>query len=422
MAHYNLFLLLMIGAAKLQTCLSRHAQLEDKAIADSGSTRYTIVFDVGASKTKMQIYKINVNASNYSPLDVGDIEQLEPSFSKVKPGIASLAGNTVAVEEYLMPLLKSAIKTVPEHKHNSTPIFFLATGGMRRLRKDQANAILDKAKKLFTDKNKCPFKFDPKDAKIISGEFEGVYSWITVNFLKGLFRSGTPHPTYGILDLGGASHANTFESTGNDSVSLTIGDKTNCLFARSYLGYGLDLAYQRYLTIEILAHQSLTNGILESPCHHKGFIQPIPSIKGTNVTVVGKPSVAKCRSIIEKFFFCKTRDCPFYDQPCLRGEFFAFAGIFYTAHDTELLCFHCVKPLSAAMFEKSSREFCSKNYEEVKSNPQAKYECFRSNFIYELLTKGYGLPADKMIQVGNKLEGFDLGWTLGAMLYNTGLL
>ena len=408
----------MISAAKLLTCLSRHAQLEDKAIAVSGSTRYAIVFDVGASKTKMQIYKINVKAS---PLDEEDIQQLEPSFNKVKPGIATLAENPNAVEDYLMPLLKSAIKTVPEPKRKSTPLFFLATGGMRRLTKDKADAILDKVKKLFTDKNKCPFKFDPKDAKIISGEFEGIYSWITVNFLKGFLRSEKPHSTYGILDVGGASHANTFESARNDTVSLTIGDTKNRLFSRSYLGYGLDLAYQRYLTIQILSHQSLTNGNFDSPCHHKGFKEPI-FIQGTNVTVVGNPSVAECRSIIEKFFFCKRPDCPFYDQPSLQGEFFAFAGIFYTAHDTELLCFHCVKPLSAAMFEESSRKFCAKKYQEVKSNPNGKYNCFRSNFIYELLTKGYGLPDEKMIQVGNKLKGFDLGWTLGAMLYNTGLL
>lgn len=76
----------------------------------------------------------------------------------------------------------------------------------------------------------------------------------------------------------------------------------------------------------------------------------------------------------------------------------------------------------AAMFDTSSRNFCSKPYQAVNSDPYAKHNCLQSNFVYERLTKGYGVPANKMIQVGNKLRGFDLGWTLGALLYYSALL
>ena len=85
-------------------------------------------------------------------------------------------------------------------------------------------------------------------------------------------------------------------------------------------------------------------------------------------------------------------------------------------------CWHCTKPLSPAMYDVSSRRFCAKKYEEVSSYPYAKNNCFSSNFVYELLSQGYGLPADKLIEVGNQVNGFNVGWTLGAMLYNMKML
>jgi len=77
--------------------------------------------------------------------------------------------------------------------------------------------------------------FDSNDAKIISGAFEGIYAWISVNFLKGNFISGNSNCTYGILDLGGASHQNTFEFSGKGK-TMIVGGKNCRLFARSYLG------------------------------------------------------------------------------------------------------------------------------------------------------------------------------------------
>lgn len=51
-----------------------------------------------------------------------------------------------------------------------------------------------------------------------------------------------------------------------------------------------------------------------------------------------------------------------------------------------------------------------------------KNDCFGANYIYELLTEGYGLRPYRKITVANSLNGFDLGWTLGAVLHNTGIL
>ncbi|XP_068733382.1 ectonucleoside triphosphate diphosphohydrolase 1-like [Montipora capricornis] len=416
----SLFLLLMLVAAKLLTCESRRIHFKDQSIADSGPKKYAIVFDAGKTKTKLEIYKISTKSP---PLDIRDVKQLDHSPGKVEPGIDSLAERPRSVEDYLTPLLNVAKSTVPEEKHNSTPLFFLATGGMRGLRADLANATLKEVKKLLSNKKKCPFKFDSKDARVISGDNEGMYGWITVNFLKGTIRPGNSKPTYGIIDLGGSSTQNEFESpAGNKTISVTFGDKKINLFSRSYLGYGLHLAYHRYLTMQMFSQQSLTKGIVKSPCDVDGLKENISIGVKEDVTVVGKASLKTCRAFIQESFFSRSPDSPFHDQPDLKGEIFGFAGIFYIARNLGLAESGEVKAVTVAMFEECSRKSCGKKYKDIHADRYAARDCFGSNFIYELLAGGYRLAEDKAIYVVDKLKGFDLGWGLGAMLYNTGLL
>ena len=52
------------------------------------------------------------------------------------------------------------------------------------------------------------FQLMPSGVAIMSGLDEGVWSWVTVNFLLRLVRS--PAHSYGILDLGGGSVQITF--------------------------------------------------------------------------------------------------------------------------------------------------------------------------------------------------------------------
>ena len=409
-------LLLVIGTTKLLTCYGIPVQRRNQMTAGQDAARYAIVLDAGSTKTKLTVYKI---AANAPPLDVKDIQLL--GGSKVKPGLASFAGNPSVVDGYLKPLLESAMKIVPADKRHSTPIFLFATAGMRLLTKQQSDAIMKEVKKVFNDKTKCPFTFNPEtDAKVISGAFEGICAWISLNFLKGRFIPENSESTFGILEVGGASHQNAFENPSKETISLTVGRKTYHLFARSYLGYGLDEARKQYF--ETLARNPTVNGVLQSPCHHNGFQDQI-SINGGMFTIRGTAQVKECRSIIQQTFFCKSPNCPFYDQPKLHGDFFGFSGIFYAAYGTGMInCWHCTKPLSPAMYDVSSQHFCAKKYQEVGSDPYAKNNCFSSNFVFELLSQGYGLPINKPIEVGNQVEGFDMGWTLGAMLYNLKLL
>lgn len=83
----------------------------------------------------------------------------------------------------------------------------------------KVKAILDKVDALLTDKAINTFSYKKGDSKVISGQDEAVYDWVTVNFLKGAF-SGKDKKTYGALDMGGASHQNAFQVRRHNSHRL----------------------------------------------------------------------------------------------------------------------------------------------------------------------------------------------------------
>ena len=386
---------------------------------------YAVLLDAGSSSTKMAIYQF---LSSGPSLHFSEIVQLSPSPYKAQPGLSDFASDPTQVEAYIMPLIVAATKTVPRDEQASTPIYLLATAGMRLLPEDQANDLLTEVRNLFNDKEKCPFLFEnDNNARIITGQAEAIYSWVTVNFLANVFHSG--RKPYGSLDLGGASHQNTwpFRKNHSDTVIINIAGKNVSLFARSYLGYGLNEARKRYLknAAQNAGCKGRSQCVVTSPCHNKGFKEEIqfddqkPIFKGT-------ANVALCRKVIKEIFFCHLPDlkrCPFYDQPKLNGTFYAFSAFYYVLTGIGSVCSDCDDiQVSPEMINRHSKSFCEKHYDEIKKNPHAKDNCFGANYIYEALTAGYKLSSGKEILVANSLNGFDLGWSLGATLYNTGIL
>nr|XP_058969348.1 ectonucleoside triphosphate diphosphohydrolase 1-like isoform X2 [Pocillopora verrucosa]XP_058969349.1 ectonucleoside triphosphate diphosphohydrolase 1-like isoform X2 [Pocillopora verrucosa] len=388
---------------------------------DTGHNSYAILFDAGSSGTRMEIYKFLASGPSLQP---SDVVQIDASPDKVKPGISDLSDDPTQVEAYMNPLLKSAKQTIPEDKQASTPIFLLATAGMRLLPEDQANAILDEVRKLFNDKEKCPFLFkNDNDVRIITGKVEGIYGWVTVNFLLGVFASKNSN-SYGSLDLGGASHQNSmdFDKSSPEVVVFDVAGKTYSVFSRSYLGYGQDQAREKYLAYIAQKANCAEDSkcVVQSPCHNNGFKESL-EYQDKESIFKGTAEVKQCREIIRELFFCKS--CPFNDQPNLKGKFYAFSAFYYVLTDIGAVCSDCEEnTINPGKIRESSESFCEKDYSEVSEDPFAKDNCFGANYIYELLTEGYGLSGLKKITVTNSLNGFSLGWTLGGVLHNTGIL
>ena len=105
--------------------------------------------------------------------------------------------------DHLEELFEKAREVIPSDVVEETPIFLLATAGMRLLPDSQRNKLL----KEICSYTRSHTRFQLPDCdvhiQVIPGEVEGLYGWVAANYLLGGFDSpqehnhGKGHHTYG---------------------------------------------------------------------------------------------------------------------------------------------------------------------------------------------------------------------------------
>ena len=262
-------------------------------------------------------------------------------------GISTFADDPESVAQYLVPLLEHARTKVPPSLQPETPLFLLATAGMRLLTPVQQAEILVHTCKFL--KHHSNFRIDDRShmgpcgssVRIITGEEEGLFGWIAVNYLMdGFSGSSDVRTTYGFLDMGGASTQIAFEPSEAErkktpnliNVRLRrIGGEEiqHEVFVTTWLGYGTNQARQRYVGRAI---DEFRNGresspsdpgdVIHDPCLPKNLKlveYPLHSDHlnphhGHAHTLVGTGSFEQC---LERTSTLLNKDAPCPDSPCL---------------------------------------------------------------------------------------------------------
>jgi guanosine-diphosphatase len=219
--------------------------------------QWALMIDAGSTGSRIHVYKFNNCLS--SPTFEYEV------FQMTRPGLSSFANNAQKAAESLDPLMKEAENTVPRSLWKCTPVAVKATAGLRLLGHAESDAILAAVKQRLQTNYEFPLV--SKDGVVImDGKDEGVYAWITANYLLNTLPSG-PATTnsnvdpsnstpYAVLDLGGASTQIVFKPSfdadgdgidddgkgledGEHKYDLYFGGQTHVLYQHSYLGYGL---------------------------------------------------------------------------------------------------------------------------------------------------------------------------------------
>ncbi|XP_037660434.1 ectonucleoside triphosphate diphosphohydrolase 1 isoform X3 [Choloepus didactylus] len=375
------------------------------------NVKYGIVLDAGSSHTSLYIYKWPAEKEN----DTGVVYQIEEC--KVQgPGISKYAQKIQEIGVYLTECMRRAKQVIPKSQHQETPVYLGATAGMRLLRMESeklADQVLDAVTKSLSS-----YPFDFQGAKIITGEEEGAYGWITVNYLLGKFTQKlgwfnliieeNGQETFGALDLGGASTQITFvpqddiESPAN-ALQFRLYGKDYSVYTHSFLCYGKDQALWQKLAKDIQA----------------------------SFQIQGTGNYQQCQQSILGIF--NTSDCP-YSQcsfngiflPPIRGKFQAFSAFYYVMNFFNLTSEKVSQEKAIDVMEK----FCSKPWVEVKTTfdrIKEKYlseYCFSGAYILSLLLHGYHFTAENWANTRfkEKIRNTDAGWSLGYMLNLTNLI
>ncbi|EIW59303.1 guanosine diphosphatase [Trametes versicolor FP-101664 SS1] len=418
--------------------------------------QFALMIDAGSTGSRIHIYKFN----NCGPSPGYEYEV----FKQRQPGLSDYRYAPSAAAESLDELLDEAMRVVPEPLRKCTPVAVKATAGLRLLGDAESAAILAAVRHRIEDKYPFSLQGGADSVVIMDGRDEGVYAWITANYLLDTIRSSSPAGTepYAVLDLGGASTQIVFEPTfkmakpdatleeGEHKYDLAFGGKKRVLYQHSYLGYGLMRARASvHKVVEFM------NGLL-GKSHGKDAVVPNPCLaKGTerrveiederlgekyNVTMVGADigNYEACNRVVElvmaKDAICEVKPCSFngvyqpslletfpHGKILLLSYFYDRLGPFLAATSHPL-----TPPLHVGTFAELAQTVCEGPaawrarwgadralLEELEGRPE---HCLDLTFMHALLRLGYEFGADREVQVGKQIEGTELGWCLGATI------
>ncbi|KAH9981397.1 nucleoside phosphatase family-domain-containing protein [Lactifluus volemus] len=368
------------------------------------SRRFGIVVDAGSSGSRLQIYSWNdprvvssalsAEASRSLPRVEKGTQRDDDWVIKVEPGISSFAENLDDIPAYLAPLLEHARTHIPPSLHPETPLFLLATAGMRLLTSEHQAAVLQATchfLKLHSDfRIDDPSPIGPcgSSVRIISGEEEGLFGWISVNYLMdGFGPSNSDRSTYGFLDMGGASTQIAFEPSSEEQgntqnlmdvrLRLMGGEEiSHKVFVTTWLGYGTNQARERYVGQVIKQYEHsrppLTDEsppvveVIEDPCLHRGLtLDESP--------VYSEPSTPHERTPHKRNVATSQPYGPCPDPPCLFNGVHVppidfsvshFIGISEYWYSSEHV-FGLGGPYDFVQYERAAQEFCGMPWNEI---------------------------------------------------------
>lgn len=407
-----------------------------------GKWRWGVILDAGSSGTRVHVYRWLNAARAKQDADAEDLLGLPKLDTKakytkkIKPGVSTFGDHPGDVgPDHLQELLDHALEIVPKDQVKDTPIFLMATAGVRFLEKPKQRALLSEicsfAQK-YTD-----FSLPDCDLhiQVIPGETEGLYGWIAANYLLGGFDSpdehqhGQGHHTYGFLDMGGASAQIAFAPNSTEAAKhandlkllrmRTLNGKAAeyKVFTTTWLGFGVNKARERY--IEALKDASFegTAHELLDPCLPSGLKTTITGeVVGSTISkdtvLVGTGLFDEC---LAKTYPLLDKDAPCEDKPCLLhgqhvpaidfsvNHFVGVSEYWHTTHEVFEMA-HKDKAYDFTAYQRMVKDFCSEEWDDIQTGVlahkwgkkvdarTAQEVCFKASWLINVLHDGIGIP------------------------------
>ncbi|KAG7475878.1 ectonucleoside triphosphate diphosphohydrolase 3 [Solea senegalensis] len=436
-------LLLLLGSI---AALVAVAVIQDIWSVKEYGLEYGIVIDSGSSRSTVYLYEWPGEKENETGIVTETISCRVPGAG-ISDTVVDAQKNSETWKAF-QDCMKTITKIIPAEKHKTTPLFLGATAGMRMLHQEDEQRSDEIMTSLTSYLRSLPFHF--QKASIITGQEEGLYGWVSVNYLMGNFLEKNLWNAYiqpegaktvGSMDLGGASTQIAFavqdDLKGPDYLHVKLYGYPYNVYTHSFLCYGKNEIEKRVLDKIIQLGKSPEN--IPNPCYPEGFnitmkaskIYDTPCTNRPNnyqpdqdFFMVGLPDSDKCQSIVESQFdfnTCSSAQCSFngVEQPPVTGEFMAYAGFYFTAR---ALLLNGTSDIE--QFNSTIAEFCHKPWTVLKeerpwiSSKFLKTYCYSAHYVFTLLTKGYKFDNEtwKNIHFEKEIKDTSIGWSLGYML------
>ena len=421
---------------------------------DKPLIQYALMIDAGSTGSRIHVYRFN----NCGPTPELEHEEFKMTEKREGgSGLSSYKSDAEGAAKSLDVLMDVALKTVPDKLKACSPVAVKATAGLRMLGPEMSNKILDAVRTRLETVYPFPVVSKEKEGVVImDGKDEGVYAWITTNYLLGKIGGPDKTPTAAIFDLGGGSTQIVFQPTfkspssgmpeklaeGDHKYSLSFGGRDFTLYQHSHLGFGLMAARESIHKIVVQAKRDADpegtewlNKPISNPCIAPGMSKEVSvtledekkytvSMKGP---ITGSP--AQCRGLAEKILkkdaTCDLTPCSFggVHQPSLEKTFasedvYVFSYFYDRTQPLGMPESFTIRELRDLTQEVCEGEGSWGVFEgvggaiaELKDRPEY---CLDLNFMMALLHTGYEMPIDREVKIAKKIKGNELGWCLGA--------
>lgn len=305
----------------------------------------------------------------------------------------------------------------------------------------------------------------------MDGLNEGVYAWITTNYLLGNIGSAEKIPTAAVFDLGGGSTQIVFEPEfpknevmvdGEHKFEITFGGRSFVLYQFSHLGYGLmegrnkvhsfvlqstikngvDLSNVKFESKKAAEGLKSSSVTVNNPCIQPGITVPnvivqfdknefyVVNMKGPSASSEFS-GATQCRAISEailkKDAACTTKPCSFngVHQPSLTKAFkqtsdmYVFSYFYDRTNPIGLPSSFSVEEVSqlakvVCQGDSLWKEILLDDHiKELTDEPQW---CLDLSFITAMLHTGYDIPFNRELKTAKTIDNNELGWCLGASL------
>lgn len=452
-------------------------------------SQYGVIIDAGSSGSRVYVYKWKNPARASKKADADELHSLPKlkleKSKKIHPGVSTFAQNVASIgPDHLQGLIDVALDEVPEEKIAETPVFLLATAGVRFLPKNEQTALLQGICTWLKASTKFALPDCDAHIQVIPGETEGLYGWIAANYLLGGFdhpqseQQGSKqghHHTYGFLDMGGASAQIAFAPNATEAekhaddlklVRMRHLDGTPAeyrVFTTTWLGFGANKARDRY--VESLQEEFGKDAKeLPDPCLPAGLRTTVSGELVSNGDLDGQliAGTGHFDECLRKTYPLLGKDMPCEDSPCLINGQHApaidfdvnrFVGVSEYWHTTHGVFGGKKEAYDLATYQHKVMDYCSSNWDDILDDldkrkktveekaEDARQACFKASWLINMLYDGIGIPRlgledgaghnvtseeesdhhDDSFRPIDKVDGVEVSWTLGKMvLYAAG--
>ncbi|MCJ1335381.1 Golgi apyrase [Bachmanniomyces sp. S44760] len=366
-------------------------------------------------------------------------EDTDLTDSTLVVGISTFGGHPEDVgDDHLKPLFDHALEIVKDQAEE-TPIFLLATAGVRLLPDHERKILLTQICSYARSHTKFLLPDCDIHVQVIPGETEGLYGWIAANYLLGGFDApeehdhGKGHHTYGFLDMGGASaqiafapNATEADRHANDLKLLRLrtvdGDAAEYrVFVTTWLGFGVHEARNRYVKALLEGTGGADSKALPDPCLPKGltlttdgkpWVRNPDAVQSSDPYLLGTGLFDEC---LRETYPLLDKEAPCEDEPCLLhgvhvpaidfdvNHFVGVSEYWHTTHEIFEMG-HKDQAYDFNTYQEQVQQFCTQDWTAIQNGIKsgtwgkkvdakaAEEVCFKASWLITVLHNGIGIP------------------------------